>query len=153
MAYRCDPRSGCQGSGQNGRHDRGAGEAIGHRSHQSGTVRQSVQRPYGPGEDVDFFKTTPKYLPIRTGPFYAVEIRATAMVSCHAGIEIDPDGHALDGHGRVVQGLYAGGEVLGCTLGRRYIGGGIGIANALIFGRIAGETAAAESAMVRQLVS
>lgn len=105
------------------------------------------------GEDVDFFKETAKYLPIRTGPFYAVEIRATAMVSCHAGIEIDADGHVLDGHGRVIQGLYAGGEVLGCTLGRRYIGGGIGIANALTFGRIAGETAAAECAQMHQIIS
>ena len=37
-------------------------------------------------------------------------------------------------------------EVLGCTLGRRYIGGGIGIANALTFGRLAGKTAAQDSA-------
>jgi fumarate reductase flavoprotein subunit len=102
------------------------------------------------GEDLDFFKKTEKFYAIRTGPFYAVEIRATAMVSCHSGVEIDHDGHVLDGHGRVVPGLYAGGEVLGCTLGRRYIGGGIGIANALTFGRVAGETAAEECAMARQ---
>ena len=102
------------------------------------------------GEDTDFFKKTAKLYPIRTGPFYAVEIRATAMVSCHAGLEIDNDGHVLDEHGRVIAGLYAGGEVLGCTLGRRYIGGGIGIANALTFGRVAGETAAQDCAMLRQ---
>lgn len=93
------------------------------------------------------------YLPIHTDPFSVVEILATAMVSCHAGIEIDADGHVLDSHGGVIEGLYAVGEVLGCTLGRRYIGGGIGIANALTFGRIAGETAAAECMPVRHLMN
>ncbi|MBB4642215.1 FAD-binding protein, partial [Rhizorhapis suberifaciens] len=94
------------------------------------------------GEDQDFFKKAEKLYPIRTGPFYAVEIRATAMVSCHSGLEIDSDGQVIDGRGLIIPGLYAGGEVLGCTLGRRYIGGGIGIANALTFGRVAGESAA-----------
>ena len=99
------------------------------------------------GEDLDFFKKAAKLYPIRTAPFYAVEIRATAMVSCHSGLEIDSDGHVIDGQGQIIPGLYAGGEVLGCTLGRRYIGGGIGIANALTFGRLAGESAAKERVM------
>lgn len=99
------------------------------------------------GEDRDFFKKSAKFYPVRTGPFYAVEIHASSIVSCHAGLEIDNDGHVLDGHGRVIPGLYAGGEVLGCTLGRRYIGGGIGVANALTFGRVAGESATKERVM------
>lgn len=102
------------------------------------------------GKDLDFFKEAGKLYPIRTGPFYAVEIRATAMVSCHAGLEINSNGQVLDGRGQVIDGLYAGGEVLGCTLGRRYIGGGIGIANALTFGRVAGDNAAESCAMLRE---
>ena len=94
------------------------------------------------GADRDFFKQAAKFYPVRTAPFYADENRSTTMVSCHSGLEIDSDGCVLDGRGGAIPGLYAGGEVLGCTLGRRYIGGGIGIANALIFGRIAGTSAA-----------
>lgn len=96
-------------------------------------------------EDREFFKVAREFYPIRTPPFYAVEIRASAIVSCHAGLDIDSEGRVLDAMGEVIPGLYAGGEVLGCTLGRRYIGGGIGIANALAFGRISGLSAAAWS--------
>jgi len=98
------------------------------------------------GEDPEFFKKARKIYPIRTGPFFAVEIRASAIVSCHAGLDIDDHGRVRDRFGEPIAGLYAGGEVLGCTLGRRYIGGGIGIANALIFGRLAGKTAAQDIA-------
>jgi len=94
------------------------------------------------GEDGLFFKKAAKLYPVRTGPFYAVEIRASMIGATHAGLEIDEHGHVVDRLSRVVDGLYAGGEVLGCTLGRRYIGGGIGIANALTFGRLAGISAA-----------
>lgn len=97
------------------------------------------------GEDREFFKVARAFYPIRTAPFFAVEIRASAIVSCHAGLDIDREGRVLDAVGEVIPGLYAGGEVLGCTLGRRYIGGGIGIANALTFGRIGGLGAAAWS--------
>jgi fumarate reductase flavoprotein subunit len=98
------------------------------------------------GEDPEFFKKARRIYPIRTAPFYAVEIRASAIVSCHAGLDIDDHGRVRDRFGEPIAGLYAAGEVLGCTLGRRYIGGGIGIANALIFGRLAGRTAAQDSA-------
>lgn len=94
------------------------------------------------GEDPEYFKKAKKIYPVRTAPYYAVEIRASAIVSCHAGLEIDNFGRAVDRFGEVIPGLYAGGEVLGCTMGRRYIGGGIGIANALTFGRLAGVNAA-----------
>jgi len=97
------------------------------------------------GEDPEFFKKARKIYPVRTGPFYAVEIRASVIVSCHAGLDIDDHGRVRDRFGEPIAGLYAAGEVLGCTLGRRYIGGGIGIANALIFGRLAGKTAAQDS--------
>jgi fumarate reductase flavoprotein subunit len=94
------------------------------------------------GEDPEFFKKTRKMYAFRTPPYYAIEIRASTIVSCHAGLEIDNNGRVLAANGRAIPGLYAGGEVLGCTMGRRYIGGGIGIANALTFGRLAGLSAA-----------
>lgn len=101
------------------------------------------------GEDLDFFKKAAKLYPIRNGPFYSVEIRASAMVSCQSGLDIDPDGHVLNLNGEIIPGLYAGGEAVGFTLGRRYIGGGIGVANALIFGRLAGQSAARERLLER----
>ncbi|WP_340317992.1 FAD-dependent oxidoreductase [Rhizorhabdus argentea] len=103
------------------------------------------------GEDPDFLKQTERFYPIRTGPFYAVEIRASTIVSCHAGLEIDTEGHVLDINGLVIPGLYAAGEVLGCTMGRRYIGGGMGVANALTFGRLAGKSAAREVHALKQM--
>jgi fumarate reductase flavoprotein subunit len=40
--------------------------------------------------------------------------------------------------------LFAAGETAGGVLGERYIGGGNSIANAIVFGRIAGQQAALE---------
>lgn len=96
------------------------------------------------GEDPQFFKKAKKIYPIRTAPFYAVEIRASMIGSCHAGLDIDARGHVVNETDIIIPGLYAGGEVLGCSLGRRYIGGGIGIANALTYGKLAGTSAASD---------
>jgi fumarate reductase flavoprotein subunit len=59
-----------------------------------------------------------------------------------AGLHLDPDCRVLDTLGRVISGLYAAGETLGCFHGKRSGGGGIGIGSAVIFGRKAGEEAA-----------
>lgn len=100
------------------------------------------------GMDTDFFKVAPKLYPVLTAPFYAVEIRANMIGSGHAGLDIDSDGRVVNPEGAVIPGLYAGGEVVGGTLGRRYVGGGMGIANALIFGSLAGCTAARDASRV-----
>jgi fumarate reductase flavoprotein subunit len=79
---------------------------------------------------------------IRTPPYYAVEVRPAIIGLTAAGLDTDPDCRVLDTHGRVIQGLYAAGEVLGCFHGKRYGGGGMSIGSAVIFGRKAGERAA-----------
>lgn len=48
----------------------------------------------------------------------------------------------LDWCGRSIEGFYAAGETTGGVMGERYIGGGNSIINAIVFGRIAGESAA-----------
>jgi fumarate reductase flavoprotein subunit len=101
------------------------------------------------GEDPQFFKKAKKIYPIRTGPYYAVEIRASMIGSCHAGLDIDAQGHVVNETENIIPGLYAAGEILGCTLGRRYIGGGIGIANALTYGKLAGVSAARDILALR----
>jgi hypothetical protein len=83
--------------------------------------------------------------PIRVPPFYAVEIRSSLIGLTAAGLDIDGKCRVLDEHGRVISGLYAAGEVLGCVIGSRYAAGGISIANAIVFGRLAGQMAAAEA--------
>lgn len=94
------------------------------------------------GTDRHFFKRAPKLFPIRNAPFYGVEVRASIIGVTGAGLDIDSEARVLDATQRPIPGLYAAGEVLGCIHGKRYAGGGMAIGNAVIFGRIAGESAA-----------
>lgn len=98
------------------------------------------------GCDSQFFKEMPQRFPLRTAPFYAREVRACVIGQTGAGLNINNETQVLDEHGRVIPGLYAAGEVLGCAVGKRYSGGGMGICNAMVFGRIAG-TSAAQNAL------
>ena len=80
--------------------------------------------------------------PVKTAPFYAVEVRPAIVGFTAAGLEIDADCQVLDTRGRVIEGLYAAGEVLGCFHGKRYAGGGTSIGSSVVFGRRAGVLAA-----------
>lgn len=97
------------------------------------------------GGDFQFFKQAPAYFPIRQGPFYAVEIRSAIIGLTAAGLDIDDRARVLDEHQRLIPGLYAAGEVLGCFHGERYGGGGLSIGNAVVFGRLAGREAGREA--------
>jgi fumarate reductase flavoprotein subunit len=81
---------------------------------------------------------------IRVPPFYAVEVRASMIGLTAAGLDIDEQARVLDVDGGVIRGLYAAGELLGCVIGSRYSAGGVSIANAIVFGRLAGQCAAQE---------
>ena len=81
---------------------------------------------------------------IQTPPFYAVEIKPAIVCLTSTGLRIDADTHVLDQRDGIIKGLYAAGETTGGVLGERYIGGGNSIANAIVFGRIAGHQAAHE---------
>ena len=96
-------------------------------------------------KDGDYFKEMPKRFPLKTAPFYAREVRATVIGQTGAGLNINEKTQVLDRLGHAIPGLYAAGEVLGCAVGKRYSGGGVGICNAIVFGRIAGTSAAAEA--------
>jgi fumarate reductase flavoprotein subunit len=100
------------------------------------------------GKDTVFLKKAQHLFPLRTAPFYAVEVRPCVIGFTAAGLEIDVHGQVLDRHQRPIPGLYAGGEVLGCIMGKRYAGSGNSIASAIIWGRTAG-TAAADYALGR----
>lgn len=97
------------------------------------------------GVDSLFFKEMEPRFPVRSGPFYAREVRACVIGQTGAGLNVNEKAQVLDEHGKVIPGLYAAGEVLGCGVGKRYFGGGMGICNAMVFGRIAGTQAARDA--------
>jgi fumarate reductase flavoprotein subunit len=94
------------------------------------------------GSDPQFFKKSPKYFPIETAPFYAVEVRAAIIGGTGAGLDIDSAAQVLDVHGRRIPGLFAAGETLGVVQGKRDAGGGMYVGSAVILGRQAGRSAA-----------
>lgn len=94
------------------------------------------------GRDSAFFKDARQLRPIATPPFYAAEIRPAIICLTSCGPRITPEARVLDQNERAIPGLFAAGEVTGNVLGERYVGGGNSIANAIVFGRIAGRSAA-----------
>lgn len=97
------------------------------------------------GEDTCFFKPSEYLAPVRRGPFYAVEARPCAVVLTGYGMRIDPGAHVLTPAGRPIPGLYAAGEAVGNHYGEIYVASGSSICGGLVFGRFAGEHAAAEA--------
>jgi len=98
------------------------------------------------GHDSRFFKNPALLRPMREPPFYGVELRMAAVYMTFTGLRIDPDANVISEEESPIPGLYAAGEVTGNVLGEQYIGGGISIANCIVYGRIAGTSAARFSA-------
>lgn len=61
--------------------------------------------------DEDFDKPSPRFK-IETGPFYAAWA-SFAVHDSYAGLRIDENCRVLDLRGRVIEGLYCGGESAG----------------------------------------
>ena len=97
------------------------------------------------GQDSMFFKDHTEMKPVNKPPFYAVEIFPAIVCLTSTGLRINRQTQVLDTRDDVIRGLYAAGETTGDVLGERYIGGGNSIANAIVFGRIAGQQAAQEA--------
>lgn len=94
------------------------------------------------GVDSDFGKASRFLNPIGTEPFYAVEVRPTAIAHTGFGIRIDDHARAVGVDGRLIGGLYAAGECTGGIVGPTYSGSGSSLASAAGVGRMAGEAAA-----------
>jgi fumarate reductase flavoprotein subunit len=96
-------------------------------------------------DDSRFGKPAADMKPFAGGPFYGVEMRAAVVALTGYGLRIDPDARVLRAtDDEPVPGLYAAGEVTGSLLGPLYLGGGNAVGNALVFGRIAAQSALAE---------
>ena len=91
------------------------------------------------GEDLDFGKVKLGG-PIDVGPFYAT-IRTPSIHHTMGGLQINTSAQVLDAGGNVIPGFYAAGEVTGGIHAGNRVGGNA-LVDIMVFGRIAGESAA-----------
>ena len=89
--------------------------------------------------DPDFGRTSFAQ-PLDTAPFYAVKVTA-GIHHTMGGLKIDSQTHVLNTEGQIIPGLFAAGEVTGGVHGGNRLGGNA-VADFVVFGRIAGQTAA-----------
>ncbi|WP_312906681.1 flavocytochrome c [Tissierella praeacuta] len=75
-------------------------------------------------------------------PFYA-SVRVPTIHHTMGGIEINTDAQVVDKNGNIIKGLYAAGEVTGGIHGSNRLGGNA-IPDTVVYGKIAGESAALE---------
>ena len=94
------------------------------------------------GNDRDFLKNAAHLRPVATPPFYAARLKPAILGLTSTGLCIDESARVLDADRRWVRGLFAAGETTGGIIGDIYTASGNSIANAVIFGRTAGRSAA-----------
>ncbi len=92
-------------------------------------------------KDEAFGRDTGMEYDLSKGPFYAVQI-APGVHHTMGGLKIDVDTHVIGASGEPIPGLFAAGEVTGGIHGGNRLGGNA-VADIVIFGRQAGQSAAA----------
>ena len=110
------------------------------------TIDRVSQMAKDGGKDLDFHNRG-GLKDLSTGKYYIIK----AVPSIHhtmGGVRINPKAEALDKNGKPVPGLYAAGEVTGCTHGTNRLGGNA-YTDIMVFGRIAGEQAAQAAKAVK----
>ena len=97
------------------------------------------------GEDTEFGRANPDKNKtfVSELPLYAVKI-SPGIHHCMGGVVINTNAEVLDTEGNVIPGLYAAGEVTGGVHGGNRLGGNA-VTDFVVFGRIAGENASANS--------
>ena len=89
--------------------------------------------------DPDFGRTSFAN-PLNNGPYYAIKVTA-GVHHTMGGVTINSATEVLKEDGTVIPGLFAAGEVTGGVHGANRLGG-TAVADVVVFGRIAGESAA-----------
>ena len=79
--------------------------------------------------------------PIDRAPFYAARVFPADVGTC-GGVITNEHAQVLDENDRVIEGLYATGNITATVMGRNYLGAGGSIANTMIFGYVAARHAA-----------
>lgn len=92
------------------------------------------------GTDEEFGRTSFASA-LDTAPFYAIKI-APGVHHTMGGVKINASAEVIDTTGAVIPGLFAAGEVTGGIHGANRLGGNA-VADFVVFGKIAGESAAA----------
>ena len=92
------------------------------------------------GEDPEFGRTS-FASPLNTAPYYGINVTA-GIHHTMGGLKIDSKAQVLGEDGAVIEGLFAAGEVAGGVHGANRLGGNA-VADFVVFGRIAGQSAAA----------
>ncbi|MDP2014051.1 MAG: FAD-binding protein, partial [Actinomycetota bacterium] len=95
------------------------------------------------GYDSVQLKDPTQMRPIETGPFYATEMRLASVGFTGAGPRVNARAAVLDQHNLPIPGLFAGGECASGIAGYGSAMDATPTATCLVFGRIAGESAAA----------
>lgn len=93
------------------------------------------------GEDLEFGRDT-QLIALDKPPYYA-NLNVSANLGSLGGLLINTDAQVIDNDGNPIPGLYAGGMNSGGWYGLYYPGSGTSLAGGLVFGHIAGESAAA----------
>ena len=106
-----------------------------------GTVKRYNQHVKA-GFDADFLKDPAGLRAISQPPFYSTAVRLKNFGCTGIGLGITNEAQVLHEDNLPLTGLFAAGECSGGVLGEIYYGSGASLANALIFGRIAGTNAA-----------
>jgi 3-oxosteroid 1-dehydrogenase len=79
--------------------------------------------------------------PLDRAPFYATRVFPADVGTC-GGVITNEHAQVLDENDRVIEGLYATGNITATVMGRNYLGAGGSIANTMIFGYVAARHAA-----------
>jgi 3-oxosteroid 1-dehydrogenase len=87
------------------------------------------------------YRPNPALGPLATAPFYATRVFPADVGTC-GGVITNEYAQVLDDQDRVIDGLYATGNITATVMGRNYLGAGGSIANTMIFGYVAAGHAA-----------
>merc|ERR1711937_1015880 len=97
---------------------------------------------YGGGKSHDVWgKKFFHNLPMETSDSFHVAIVTPVIHYCMGGMKINPDAEAMGAGDKVIQGLYAAGEVAGGIHRSNRLGGN-SLLDCVVFGRVSGRSAA-----------
>jgi urocanate reductase len=96
------------------------------------------------GEDLEYGRDT-QLIALDKPPYYA-NLNISANLGSLGGMLINTDAQVIDNDGNPIPGLYAGGMNSGGWYGLYYPGSGTSLCGGLVWGHIAGESAAAADA-------
>lgn len=87
------------------------------------------------------YAPNPALGPLDRAPYYATRVFPGDVGTC-GGVITDEHARVLDTDERVIEGLYATGNITATVMGRTYLGAGGSIANTMVFGYVAAKHAA-----------